>query len=90
MSQEERKLLQLMDERVLNASPEELAKLQQADIRTQLDVVWFMIYVMFQLKSHKSKILQPTNSFQNNTVILNLNEGFSDLFTWLLNLKNQP
>ena len=41
MSQEERKLLQLMDERILNASPEELAKLQQADISTQLDVVWF-------------------------------------------------
>ena len=41
MSQEERKLLQLMDERVLNASPEELAKLQQADINTQLDGIWF-------------------------------------------------
>ena len=41
MSQEERKLLQLMDERILNASPEELAKLQQADISTQLDAVWF-------------------------------------------------
>ena len=41
MSQEERELMQLMDERILNASPEELAKLQQADIRTQLDVVWF-------------------------------------------------
>ena len=41
MSQEELKLMQLMDERILNASPEELAKLQQADISTQLDVVWF-------------------------------------------------
>ena len=41
MSQEERKLLQLMDERILNASPEELAKLQQADIGTQLDGIWF-------------------------------------------------
>ena len=41
MSQEERKLMQLMDERILNASPEELAKLQQADISTQLDGVWF-------------------------------------------------
>jgi len=30
-----------MDERILNASPEELAKLQQADISTQLDGVWF-------------------------------------------------
>jgi len=41
MSQEERKLLQLMDERILTASPEELAKLQQADISTQLDGIWF-------------------------------------------------
>jgi len=41
MSQEERKLLQLMDERILNASPEELSKLQQADISTQLDGIWF-------------------------------------------------
>ena len=39
MSQEERKLMQLMDERILNASPEELVKLQQADISTQLDGV---------------------------------------------------
>ena len=41
MSQEERKLMRLMDERILNASPEELAKLQQADINTQLDGIWF-------------------------------------------------
>jgi len=41
MSQEERKLMQLMDERILNASPEELVKLQQDDISTQLDGVWF-------------------------------------------------
>jgi len=39
MSQEECKLMQLMDERILNASPEELAKLQQADVSTQLDGV---------------------------------------------------
>ena len=41
MSQEERKLLQLIDERILSASPNELAKLQQVDISTQLDGVWF-------------------------------------------------
>ena len=41
MSQEERKLMQLMDEHILNAVPEELVKLQQADISTQLDGVWF-------------------------------------------------
>jgi len=89
MSQEERKLMQLMDERILNASPEELVNYNKPTLVPSLMEFGFMIYVMFQLKSHKSKILQPTNSFQNNTVILNLNEGFSDLFTWLLNLKNQ-
>jgi len=41
MSQEDRKLMQLMDEYILNASPEELTKLQQADINTQLDGIWF-------------------------------------------------
>jgi len=41
MSQEDRKLMQLMDEHILNASPEELTILQQADISTQLDGVWF-------------------------------------------------
>ena len=41
MSQEERKLMQSIDERILNATPEELTKLQQADISTQLDGVWF-------------------------------------------------
>jgi len=41
MSQEDRKLMQLMDEYILNASPEELTKLQQADIDTQLDGIWF-------------------------------------------------
>ena len=41
MSQEERKLMQLMDEYILNAPPEKLTKLQQADISTQLDGVWF-------------------------------------------------
>ena len=41
MSQEDRKLMQLMDEHILNASPEELTQLQQADVSTQLDGVWF-------------------------------------------------
>ena len=41
MSQEERKLMQIIDERILNATPEELTKLQQVDTSTQLDGVWF-------------------------------------------------
>ena len=41
MSQEDRKLMRLIDEHILNASSEELTRLQQADISTQLDGVWF-------------------------------------------------
>ena len=41
MSQEERKLMKLIDERILNATPEELIKLQQIDLNTQLDWHWF-------------------------------------------------
>ena len=41
MSQEERKLMQLIDERILNSTPKELTKLQEVDISTQLDGVWF-------------------------------------------------
>ena len=53
MSQEDRKLMQLMDEHILNASPEELAKLQQADINTQLDGVWF--YDICDISDQKQK-----------------------------------
>ena len=60
MSQEERKLLQLMDERILNASPEELAKLQQDDINTQLDGIWF--YDICNLSDQ----IQPTQNVTTN------------------------
>ena len=53
MSQEERKLMQLIDERILNATPEELTKLQQADISTQLDGVWF--YDICDISDQKQK-----------------------------------
>jgi len=53
MSQEDRKLMQLMDEHILNASPEELTKLQQADIDTQLDGVWF--YDISDISDQKQK-----------------------------------
>ena len=53
MSQEDRKLMQLMDEHILNASPEELTKLQQADINTQLDGVW--IYDICNISDQKQK-----------------------------------
>ena len=53
MSQEEHKLMQLIDERILNAPPEELTKLQQADIDTQLDGVWF--YDICDISDQKQK-----------------------------------
>ena len=53
MSQEDRKLMQLMDEHILNASPAELTKLQQADIDTQLDGVWF--YDICNISDQKQK-----------------------------------
>jgi hypothetical protein len=53
MSQEDRKLMQLMDEYILNASPEELTKLQQADINTQLDGIWF--YDICDISDQKQK-----------------------------------
>ena len=54
MSQEERKLMQLMDERILNATPMELSKLQQADINTQLDGIWFYDICNITIKNHKN------------------------------------
>ena len=41
MSHEERKLMRMIDARILNATKEELAKFQQMDIKTQLDGIWF-------------------------------------------------
>ena len=60
MSQEDRKLMQLMDEYILNASPEELTKLQQADINTQLDGVWF--YDICNISDQKQKKLDITTN----------------------------
>ena len=53
MSQEDRKLMQLIDEHILNASPEELTQLQQTDINTQLDGIWF--YDVFNLSDQIQK-----------------------------------
>ena len=41
MSYEERKLMDLTDKIILEANPEELSDLQQIDINTQLNGVWF-------------------------------------------------
>jgi len=53
MSHEERKLMQIIDEYILNSTPEELAKLQQMDIDTQLDGVWF-----YDTYNHSNQIQQ--------------------------------
>ena len=53
MSQEDRKLMQIIDEHILNSTPEELAKLQQMDIDTQLDGVWF-----YDTCNHSNQIQQ--------------------------------
>ena len=66
MSYEERKLMQLMDEHILNATPEELTKLQQIDINTQLDGSWF--YDNCDLADKIQKKIEPTANklFQSN------------------------
>ncbi len=46
MSPAERRLLSKIDDIVLNASPEELKKIQEADVNTQLDGLSFYdVYV---------------------------------------------
>ena len=56
MSQEDRKLMQIIDEHILNSTPEELAKLQQMDIDTQLDGNWF-----YDTYNHSNQIKKRHN-----------------------------
>ncbi len=60
MSYEERKLMDLTDKLILDANPEELSDLQQIDINTQLNGVWF--YGIYQLEE---KILKKHNVAMN-------------------------
>ena len=60
MSYEERKLMDLTDKIILEANPEELSDLQQIDINTQLNGVWF--YGIFPLEK---KILKKHNVSMN-------------------------
>ena len=60
MSYEERKLMDLTDKLILEANPEELSDLQQIDINTQLNGVWF--YGIYQLEE---KILKKHNVATN-------------------------
>ena len=45
--------MQIIDEHILNSTPEKLAKLQQMDIDTQLDGVWF-----YDTYNHSNQIQQ--------------------------------
>ena len=63
MSQEDRKLMQLIDEHILNASPEELTKLQQADISTQLDGVWFYDICNLSVQTQKKRDITTNKLF---------------------------
>ena len=63
MSQEDRKLMQLMDEHILNASPEELTKLQQDDIDTQLDGVWFYDICDISVQKQKKRDITTNKLF---------------------------
>ena len=63
MSQEDRKLMQIMDEHILNASPEELTKLQQADISTQLNGVWFYDICNLSVQTQKKHNITTNKLF---------------------------
>lgn len=41
MSPEERRLMQIIDKIIIEGDPKKLAEIQQIDINTQLDGVWF-------------------------------------------------
>ena len=63
MSHEERKLMKIMDERILNSTKEELERLQQMDINTQLDGVWF-----YDTCNTLEKLEQKQSIANNNTI----------------------
>jgi|TARA_B100001750_G_scaffold84711_1_gene66922 hypothetical protein len=63
MSQEDRKLMQLIDEYILNASPEELTKLKQADISTQLNGVWFYDICNLSVQTQKKHNITTNKLF---------------------------
>ncbi len=63
MSQEERKLMQLIDEHILNATPEELTKLQEIDITTQLNGVWFYDICNLSVQTQKKHNITTNKLF---------------------------
>ena len=64
MNPQERQILQKIDDIVLNASAEELKKIQDADIRTQLDGVSFYDVYVSSDNLTKRIIEQETRDFK--------------------------
>tara|TARA_B100000315_G_scaffold52916_1_gene47291 strand:+ start:365 stop:559 length:195 start_codon:yes stop_codon:yes gene_type:complete len=57
MSREERKLMQIIDKIIIEGDPKKLAEIQQIDINTQLEGVWFYdIYTSIEQVSEKPDI----------------------------------
>ena len=56
MSHQERELTKLMDEYILNATEEELVKLQKVDVDTQLNGNWF-----YDIYNHSNQIKKQHN-----------------------------
>ena len=69
MSPEERKLMQIIDKIIIEGDPKKLAEIQQIDINTQLDGVWFYdICTSIEQVSEKPAI--KINKFKNILIIL--------------------
>ena len=66
MSQEERKLMQIMDKIIIEGDPKKLAEIQQIDIDTQLDGIWlYDICTSVEQASKKPDI--KISKFKKNT-----------------------
>ena len=66
MSPEERELMQIIDKIIIEGDPKKLAEIQQIDINTQLDGVWFYdICTSIEQVSEKPDI--KINKFKKNS-----------------------
>ena len=66
MSQEERKIMQIMDKIIIEGDPKKLAEIQQIDIDTQLDGIWlYDICTSIEQTSKKPDI--KISKFKKNT-----------------------
>ena len=66
MSEEERKLMQIIDKIIIDGDPKKLAKIRQIDMNTQLDGVWlYDICTSIRKVSEKPDI--KISKFKKNT-----------------------